>query len=623
LSSDWLHNLVINNASAKNLFHLCAISILALVAACSDGGGTVGGGDNEAPATAAAPSLNFDTKTFRFNWTDVADATTYRLLEDPDGSSGFTQVGNDIPSGVQSYDHIVPLYARINARYILQSCNNNGCTDSNILNIGGSLVEAIGYFKASNAWTNSFFGTSVSLSADGNTLAVGAVYESSNSSGVNSTPNDDGNANSSGAVYVFTRTAGNWAEQAYIKASNPGPSYYFGSSVSLSADGNTLVVGADGESSSSSGVNSTPNVDGNADSSGAVCVFTRTAGNWAQEAYIKASNPGANDAFGFSVSLSSDGNTLAIGAYLEDSNSTGVNSTPNDDGTAGASGAAYVFTHTASNWTEQAYIKASNPGMGDTFGFSVSLSEDGNTLAVGANLEDSNSSGVNSTPTDNGGADDSGAAYVFTRAADNWAEQAYIKASNAGADDNFGFSVSLSDDGNTLAVGAYLEDSNTSGVNSSPNDDGSADNSGATYVFTRTMGNWDQQAYIKASNPGTIDRFGFSVSLSADGNTLAAGAFLEDSNSSGINSAPTDDGTAENSGAAYVFNRSAGNWTEQAYLKASNTGAGDLFGRSVNLSADGSTLAIGARGEDSNSSGVNSPPNDDGNADFSGAVYLY
>ncbi|MDH5447333.1 MAG: FG-GAP repeat protein, partial [Gammaproteobacteria bacterium] len=276
---------------------------LCLLTACgSDGNGSVS-------STTANLSMTLDLKTFRFSWTDVNGATFYRVLENPNGSSGFTQVGPDIATGVETYDHVVPLYARINASYILQSCNNAGCTDSSQLAVSTTLVDAIGYFKASNTGASDSFGFSVSLSGDGNTLAVGAPYEDSNTTGINTTPNDDGTANGSGAAYIFTRNASNWSEQAYIKASNSGAFDRFGISVGLSNDGNTLAVGAAYEDSNTTGINTIPNDDGTADSSGAAYVFTRSASNWSEQAYIKPSNTGAGDNFGFSVSLSGDGNT--------------------------------------------------------------------------------------------------------------------------------------------------------------------------------------------------------------------------------------------------------------------------------------------------------------------------
>lgn len=126
---------------------------------------------------------------------------------------------------------------------------------------------------------------------------------------------------------------------------------------------------------------------------------------------------------------------------------------------------------------QQAYLKASNGGVGDNFGISVSVS--GDTVVVGAQAEDSSTTGANTTP--NEGATDSGAAYVFVRSGDTWSQQAYLKASNTGAGDNFGNSVSVS--GDIVVVGAPSEDSSTTGVNSTPNE--GASNSGAAYVFAQ------------------------------------------------------------------------------------------------------------------------------------------
>ena len=266
------------------------------------------------------------------------------------------------------------------------------------------------------------------------------------------------------------------------------------------------------------------------------------------------------------------------------------------------------------SWSQQAYIKAANAGAGDSFGHSVALSGDGATLAVGAITEDSSSTTVNSTP--NEGADGAGAAYVFSRAggvSGAWAQQAYCKASNAGQGDTFGQSVSLSDNGTTLAVGATGEDSLSNTVNSTPNE--GAANAGAAYVFTRASGvggSWTEQAYVKASDAGASAQFGHSLALSRTGATLAIGAVLD------------RDQAGKDTGAAYVFSRAfgvGGTWTQQANPTAFNANAGDLFGDSVALSGDAATLAVGARFEDSSSTGVDSTPDED--AVRAGAVYIF
>ena len=150
--------------------------------------------------------------------------------------------------------------------------------------------------------------------------------------------------------------------------------------------------------------------------------------------------------------------------------------------------------------------------------------------------------------------------YVFTRRGNTVAQQAYIKASNPADGANFGSSVALSRDGNTLAVAAYYESSAATGINGNQNDR-SIPEAGAVYIFTRSGTTWSQQAYIKASNTGQAavgdgfaegDQFGYSIALSADGNTLAVGAIGEDSAATGINGDQADN-MANQSGAAYVF----------------------------------------------------------------------
>ena len=569
------------------------------------------------PASAAALSLTMTpVKGFQFDWTDVGDATFYRLMENPDGSSGFSQLGADIVQGTQTVTELVALYARVNAQYVLQSCNAGGCVDSAMVSVANNLVDSIGYFKASTSDAGDRFGGTVSLSTDGNTLAVGTTSEDSNATGINGDQSDN-SASRSGAAYVFVRSGTSWSQQAYIKASNTGASDQFGISLSLSGDGNTLAVGANAEDSNATGINGDQS-DNSASFSGAAYVYVRSGTSWSQQAYIKASNAEAGDSFGQSLSLSVDGNTLAVGANTEASNATGINGDQSDNSVI-AAGAAYVFVRSGTSWSQQAYIKASNTGASDQFGVSLSLSGDGNTLAVGANAEASNATGINGDQSDNS-ASFSGATYVYVRSGTSWSQQAYIKASNAEASDSFGRSLSLSVAGNTLAVGASGEDSNATGINGDQSDN-SAGTSGAAYVFVRSGTSWSQQAYVKASNTEASDRFGLAVSLSADGSALAVGASGEDSNAAGINGDQSDN-SASGSGAAYVFVRSGAMWSQQAYAKASNTGGDDQFGAAVGLSADGNTLAVGADDESSNATGVGGDQSDN-SASRSGAAYVY
>jgi len=324
-----------------------------------------------------------------------------------------------------------------------------------------------------------------------------------------------------------------------------------------------------------------------------------------QAGYFKASNTNADDLFGLSVALSND--TLVVGAVLEASSAPGVNGDQADNSVQ--SGAVYVFTRTGDVWSQQAYLKASNPGSADNFGYSVALA--GDTLAVGAPGEGSNATGLNGDQADNS-AQSAGAVYVFTRIGGVWSQQAYLKASNTDAGDEFGIAVALQ--GETLAVGARMEDSNATGIDGNQMDN-SLQNGGAVYVFTRTAGVWTQQAYLKASYLGGA--FGSSLALAGD--TLAVGAPGEWGAATGVNGNEADN-TAPDAGAVYVFTRTAGVWSQQAYVKASNTDAGDRFGEGLGL--DGDTLVVGAPFEASVANGVNGDQIDN-SAPSAGAVYVF
>jgi len=435
------------------------------------------------------------------------------------------------------------------------------------------------YVKALNTDAGDEFGKSVALSGD--TLAVGAPFESSMATGINGDQTDN-SAPKSGAVYVFVRSGGIWSKQAYIKASNTDANDQFGTSVALNGD--TLVVGAPFESSNSTVINFGQS-DDSASYAGAVYVFVRSGGTWTQQAYVKGSNTAPSDQFGSSVAL--DGDTLVAGAP--------------------SSGKVYMFIRSNTTWTQQGYMNA----VGIGFGWSVAVS--GDTLAVGAPFESSNATVINGDQNDTS-APDAGAAYVFVRSGGTWSQEAYVKAFNTDIGDNFGWSVALS--GDTLAVGAPLEDSNAQGIDGDQYDN-SAKDAGAVYVFSRDNSAWSQQAYLKASNSDPGDNFGWSVAVSGD--VLAVGAPLEDSNSTLINIGQSDN-SAQYAGAAYVFVRSGGIWTQQEYVKASNADPYDWFGYSVAL--DRGTVAVGAVQEDSDATGVNGDQTDNSALD-SGAAYVF
>lgn len=354
--------------------------------------------------------------------------------------------------------------------------------------------------------TNSYNYLGWAVSISGDTAAVGAYRA-------------DGDR---GATYVFLRSGDTWTEQARLTPADGEPGDLFGGSVAI--EGDTVVIGAPFDS----GVVS--------QYTGAAYVFTRSAGVWTEGAKLRASDASQLDALGWAVSISGD--TVVVGAY---------NSVQ-----APFAEAAYVFVRSGGEWTEQAKLTASDGGAGDLFGIAVAVA--GDTAVVGAAGADALGS-------------DSGSAYVFTRDAGTWTEQAILAASDTTAGDNFGWSVSLS--GETAVIGAIGEDAPSPG-------------SGAAYVFARSGGAWAEQAKLAASDGSSGDGFGYSVSVSGD--TAAVGAV-------------SDDAPGMDSGSAYVFSRDGAGWLETAHLIASDGVAGDWFG--ISVATSGETVVAGAVEDDS------------------------
>ena len=329
---------------------------------------------------------------------------------------------------------------------------------------------------ASDGQLYDYFGASVSISSDGNTVIVGADYE-------------DTGASNAGAAYIFVRSGTSWSQQAKIQSSDKEASDFFGSKVGISGDGNTAIVGANGEDTGGS-------------NAGAAYIFTRSGTSWSEQAKIQSSDIEAGDYFGYSVSISGDGNIAIVGAWYEDTGATDA-------------GAAYIFTRSGTSWSEQAKIQATDKAASDQFGVSVSISDDGLTAIIGANGEDTGASGA-------------GAAYIFTRSGTTWSQQAKIQASDLEAGDQFGNSVSISSDGNTAIVSAWVEDP------------AGTTNAGSAYVFKRYGTTWTETQKIQASDKEVSDYFGMSVGISGDGSAVIVGARGEDTG-------------ASDAGAAYIY----------------------------------------------------------------------
>jgi hypothetical protein len=380
------------------------------------------------------------------------------------------------------------------------------------------------------AWDRALFdgfGNAVSLSADGNTALVGA-YLATTPAGTNA-----------GSAYVFVRSGNTWNQQFKLVEYDGAAQDWFGKAVSLSGDGNTAMVG--------SPFANTPTVT----EAGSAYVFVRSGNIWGQQAKLMANDRAPIDSFGWAVSLSADGNTALVGACSD--------TTP-EGGTA--AGSAYVFVRSGVSWSQETHLEPpSSKAIDHFFGSDVSLSGDGKTALVGAPMDDT-PAGTNA-----------GSAYVFVRSGTNWSLQARLTANDGASRDYLGGAVSLSGDGNTALVGAYMA--------TTP----AGTNAGSAYVFVRSGANWTQQAKLAADSGAADDYFGWAVSLSQNGNTALVGAKHENTMA------------GEHAGSAYVFARSGTSWSQQAKLTAADGIRYDALGCAVSLSGDGDTALIGTSGE--------------------------
>ena len=291
-------------------------------------------------------------------------------------------------------------------------------------------------------------GISVAISSDGNTALVGASLDN----------------NSTGSVYVWTRSSGIWTQQAQLigTGASGSPPFFQGASVALSSDGTTALIGVPGD-----------------DDNGAAFVFTRANGVWTQQTKLSAMGvlgPGAS--IGFSVSLSADGNTAVLGGANDNDNA----------------GAMWVFTRAGTTWTQQAKLVGNGAVGSAGQGYTVAVSGDGNTAASGGTFDDTNN----------------GAVWIFTRVNGIWMQQGNkLVGKNAAGPAGQGTGLSLSNDGNTVIWGG-------------PSDNGPY---GAAWVFTRSNGAWVQYG-DKFVGTGGIEPFeGSTNALSADGTTALVGGY--------------------------------------------------------------------------------------------------
>ena len=331
-----------------------------------------------------------------------------------------------------------------------------------------------------------------------------------------------------GAIYTNAQT---WTQQGSDidgEAANDNS----GRNVSLSSDGSTVAIGGYRN-------------DGNGTNSGHVRIYENISGTWTQVG-SDIDGEAAYDQSGWSVSLSSDGSTVAIGAIQNDDNGTN-------------SGHVRIYKNISGTWTQQG-SDIDGEAANDLSGWSVSLSSDGSTVAIGAIQNDGN--GTNS-----------GHVRIFKNTSGTWTKiGSDIDGEAAG--DQSGWSVSLSSDGSTVAIGTRYND-------------GNGTDAGHVRIYKNISGTWTQVG-SDIDGEAAGDGSGWSVSLSSDGSIVAIGANY-------------NDGNGTNSGHVRIFKNTSGTWTKIG-SDIDGEAAGDSSGVSVSLSSDGSTVAIGATFNDGNGS---------------------
>ena len=363
-----------------------------------------------------------------------------------------------------------------------------------------------------------YSGTSVSISSDGTRVAIGAIL------------NDSSNGSNSGHVRVYDWNSGTslWT-QVGQDIDGEAADDQFGHSVSISSDGTRVAIGAilnDGSNGSNSGHVRVF----------ALAVFADGSTAWFQVG-SDIDGEAAGDESGWSVSMSSDGTRVAIGARGND----------------GDAGHVRVYSESSGSWS-QVGSDIDGEAASDQSGYSVSMSSDGTRVAIGARM--------------NGAA---GHVRVYSESSGSWS-QVGSDIDGEAASDQSGYSVSMSSDGTRVAIGARRND-------------GTGSNAGHVRVYSESSGSWSQVG-SDIDGEAAGDNSGYSVSISSDGARVAIGA-------------PFNDGTGSNAGHVRVYDWNSGTsvWT-QVGPDIDGEAAGDESGYSVSMSSDGTRVAIGAYSND-------------------------
>jgi len=376
--------------------------------------------------------------------------------------------------------------------------------------------------SASNAANGNYYGNSIAISADGNTMAAAASYVSGSSNQAN------------GAVRILTKSNNAWTQSASIVTPSNSNTDYFDYALAMSADGTTLVIGV-------------MSANGTASQQGQALIYKLSGGTWSLFQTLTNTQAGQDDNFGESVAISGDGSVVFIGATRGDISAQNPNS-----------GVAYAYVYNGSTYASTQMLSGAGTVTDCMFGASIATSYDGSYVAIGSIGEYLSS-------------DPQGTVYVFYKSSSTWTQQQKITAAQAAAGNYFGYSIAMSADANTLVVGS-----------SSANDSNSA-NLSSVAVLTRSGTTWSVQGnLLKSSSSNTYEYFGQSMSMSFDGDTVVAGVWEGDTSN-----------TTE-SGAVYVFRRASGSWSQAQRIISSDSNLSSYFGFSVAMASREGSMVVGA-----------------------------
>ena len=448
----------------------------------------------------------------------------------------------DIPTAPSAPASGVRLYSRSGTLYQKTSA------DANEIEAGGSTFAGDNLLIRTNT-DNEPASSGITIDDSDNITGIASMGFSAGGATITAILDEDDFASDSATAVVTQQSA-----KAYIDA-NAGSStngttmlreqrLTYSSGVAGDELGASIAVSGDGNTLA---VGATLD-DDTASNAGAVYIYTRTSAttDWSEAQKIVHSladgvSPAADDEFGVDVAINTDGTVILVGCR--------------ENGTGGA---VYVFTKSGGTWSQTQRLEPSDVQSGDDFGFSVDINGDGDIMVGGALLGDAPS------------ASNSGAVYVFTESGGTWSQVAKLTASDAAASDNFGNTVRISRDGTTVAIGAPFDA-----------DEGAF--TGAVYVFRGSGSSWSQLDKLLGSDAAAVDNTGFlrSIGISSDGSIIAFGSIGDDTNGSV-------------SGAVYVFTESSGSWSQTQKLSASDASSGDALGRAIDITDDGNTIVAGA-----------------------------